>query len=104
MNIIWTDRADELRAEIADYILVTFGSKARKNFLTEVYESVLSLAANPFMGKIEPNLEDRALTYRSLVINKVNKVVYRVEDDRIVVVAIWNCRRDPKILAADVVD
>jgi len=102
MDIIWTDRADELKNEIADYILVNFGYKARKNFLTEVYETVLLLATNPFMGKIEPILEDRPQTYRSLVINHINKVVYRAEDDRIVVVAIWDCRRAPETLAGQI--
>jgi Txe/YoeB family toxin of Txe-Axe toxin-antitoxin module len=54
------------------------------------------------MGKIEPILEDRPQTYRSLVINHINKVVYRAEDDRIVVVAIWDCRRAPETLAGQI--
>ena len=99
MKIIWTDRADLMRIEIAKYITAKFGKTARKNFLTEVYETVLSLTTNPYMGKIEPYLADRPQTYRSFVINKVNKIVYRAEEDRIVIIAIWNCRRDPMTLA-----
>ena len=49
-------------------------------------------------------MKDRPQTYRSFVINHINKVVYRAEEDRIVVVAIWNCRRDPKTLVAQVDD
>lgn len=102
MEIIWTDKADELRVEIAEFILLVHGKTARDKFLSEVYETVLLLATNPYMGKIEPSLSDHSICYRSIVINHINKVVYIAEEERIVVVAIWDCRRDPYVLASNI--
>ncbi|MBP5366813.1 MAG: type II toxin-antitoxin system RelE/ParE family toxin [Bacteroidales bacterium] len=102
MNIIWTDKADELLAEIAEFILLVYGETAHNKFLSEVYETVLLLATNPYMGKIEPSLSDHSICYRSIVVNHINKVVYIAEEESIVVVAIWDCRRDPYYLASNI--
>ena len=47
-------------------------------------------------------MADRALTYRSLVVGKLSKIVYRVDDDTIHIVDFWDCRREPKVLAREV--
>ncbi len=33
--------------------------------------------------------------YRSIVVNFLNKIIYRVEDDKILIVALWDVRREP---------
>ena len=40
--------------------------------------------------------------YRSFVMNRLNKIVYRIDDDVIYIVAFWDVRRDPDSLASEV--
>jgi len=50
------------------------------------------LSANPYLGKIEPVLEDSAKTYRSLIHYKDYKIIYTFEgDNKIQIVSIWHC-------------
>ena len=37
--------------------------------------------------------------YRSYVMNGLNKMVYRIEDDTIYIVDFWDVRQDPSTLA-----
>lgn len=43
---------------------------------------------------IEPILEDCPKCYRSLIVEKHYKIIYRIDGYTIKIVAIWDCRRD----------
>jgi len=47
------------------------------------------------MTWIDPLYADRAHTYRSIVINGLNKMVYRIDGDIIYIVDFWDTRREP---------
>ena len=36
------------------------------------------------------------MSYRSIIINGLNKLVYRIDDDIIHIVDFWDTRREPK--------
>nr|WP_325289220.1 hypothetical protein [uncultured Bacteroides sp.] len=38
---------------------------------------------------------DLPFTYRSIVAHPHYKVIYRVEDDKVIVISVWDCRQDP---------
>ena len=42
----------------------------------------------------------RPLTYRSVIINGLNKMVYRVDGNIIYIVDFWDTRREPVSLAS----
>ena len=86
------------------HIKQDFGRMSRDNFLAKVNEVRMLLADNPYLGPVEPLLADRMQTYRSVVVAKLNKMVYYVEDDDkiIYVVAFWDCREEPATLARQV--
>ena len=48
------------------------------------------------MGKIDPLFAHRKQTYRSIIVRRLNKVVYYVKDDTLHVAAFWDTRREPK--------
>ena len=54
------------------------------------------------IGIVEPLLADRPVMYRSYVVNRLNKIVYRIVDDYIEIAAFWDVRRDPGVLASQV--
>jgi hypothetical protein len=44
-------------------------------------------------------LEHRAKTYRSFVVNKLNKIVYFVDNNHIEIADFWAARQSPDTLA-----
>ncbi len=96
LKIRWHKRAVAQLYEVADYILSNFGESTRQEFMNEVEHAVLSLADMPSIGKCEPLLAHRKQTYRSIVVRRLNKVVYYVKDDIIHIAAFWDTRREPK--------
>ena len=55
-----------------------------------------TLRNHPNLGPIDPLYADRIVAYRSVNINGLSKMVYRIEDDIIYIAAFWDCRREPK--------
>ena len=95
MKVIWQTRAKIGRRQVAAYIRKEFGTKRAKKFKEEVDDTVKQLMRSPGIGQIDPLFEDRVATYRSVIINSLNKLVYRVDDDTIHIVAFWDTRREP---------
>lgn len=96
MKVIWQKPAKISRSQIAAYIRKEFGVKRAKRFRQEVDDVVNQLMCSPGIGQIDPLFSDRAQTYRSVIINGLNKLVYLVDDDAIRIVAFWDTRREPK--------
>lgn len=73
-----------------------FGEKVRDEFMNEIGNAVLALADIPTIGKIDPLFAHRKQEYRSIIVRKLNKIVYYIKDDTIHIAAFWDTRREPK--------
>lgn len=103
MRVVQTDSAKQQILDTARYIRREFGKKSKESFLQKVRETRRLLADNPYLGPVEPLLAERAQSYRSVVVGKLNKMVYYIEEDTVIyVVAFWDCRREPDTLAGQV--
>ena len=102
MTVVWLEQADKALSQTADYIAAEYGQRSMDKFMGKVDEVGLLLEDNPYLGPVEPLLADRASTYRSVVVAKVNKIVYRIMDDRIEIADFWDVRREPQALADEV--
>lgn len=61
------------------------------------------LKRSPGIGQIDSLFADRRpQTYRSVIINGLNKLVYRIDDDTIRIVAFWDTRMQAKDQATKV--
>ena len=96
MKTKWNHKARASYRQIARYINTRFGRKARQDFIQRVDEMVERLQHHPNLGSIDPLYADRSVAYRSVNINGLSKMVYRVEDDIIYIAAFWDCRREPQ--------
>lgn len=67
--------------------------------MDEVEQAVLSLADMPTMGKIDPLFVHRKQAYRSIIVRRLNKIVYYVQGNTIHIAAFWDTRREPKAQA-----
>ena len=100
MRVEWKDKAEWNLHQIEAYIFDRFGPDSLEHFLEEVEKTVGMLMRFPNSGKIDPLFADRSITYRSVVISGLSKLVYYVEDDTVHIAAFWDCRREPKNQAA----
>ena len=96
MRIIWHPEAAKRLRQVVSYIQTEYGSKSCTKFLKEAYRTERLLARNPYFGPIEPVLADAPVQYRSIVVNRLNKIVYWINEDVIEIVDFWDTRREPK--------
>ena len=92
MKVKWSERANYIRRE--------FGAKRKYIFKQEIRNTTDLLKRSPGIGQIDPLFANRAATYRSVIINGLNKLVYRVDEDTIHIVAFWDTRKEPTDEAA----
>lgn len=102
MNIHWHKRAAAQLQEVEAYVLGRFGEQARQEFMDEVEQHVSELAEMPLAGVRDPLFAHRKREYRSIIVRRLNKVVYYIEGDIVHISAFWDCRREPKRQAAQV--
>lgn len=95
MRVIWSESARELVRQTARYIRKEFGERSRRAFICEIANVDVLLGENPNLGRVEEFLSEKELTYRSIVVNRLNKLIYRVEGDTILIVSMWDTRREP---------
>ena len=96
MKVIWNNWSENLLRQTADYIQVEFGKEAKVKFLQDIYHTTTLLQANPNLGKVEPLLANAPVLYRSIVVSRLNKIIYWINEDTIEIVDFWDTRREPK--------
>ena len=64
--------------------------------MDEVEQVVTELADMPTMGKLDPLFAHRKQAYRSIIVRRLNKLVYYVKDNTLHVAAFWDVRREPQ--------
>ena len=96
MKIHWHKRAVAQLHQIEEYVLHDFGERVRQEFMDDVEQAVISLTDMPTIGKLDPLFVHRKLAYRSVIIRRLNKVVYYVKGETIHIAAFWDTRREPK--------
>ena len=102
MRVKWSERARKQRDDVANYIRQQFGAKRKYKFKQEIRETTDRLKRSPGIGQIDPLFSDRAKTYRSVIINGLNKMIYRVEDNIIYIAGFWDTRMDDEDQASQV--
>ena len=102
MNIHWHKRAVAALQQVEAYVLDKFGEQTRQEFMDEVDQAVKTKKKTPSMGKKDPLFAHRRQEYRSIVVRRLNKVVYYIKDDTIHIAAFWDTRREPQAQARQV--
>jgi len=94
MIIQWTQKAENQLDEIFDFIKVESEISAVRIY-NQILDEVEILAKFPNIAPVEPLLENEPITYRSLLVKRIYKVVYFVNDKLIYIVAVFDCRQNP---------
>ena len=99
MKIKWSSFALNAMFNTLDYVEEHFGRIARNNLTSSINHINAMLPKQPFAGQIEQLLEDSPIQFRSILVSEINRIVYRVTENEIIVVDFWDMRRDPDFLA-----
>ena len=76
MKVLWLRHAEEALYRTEAYILKEYGLSASDRFIKEVRDVAYLLEKMPELGHFEPLLSHYEQGYRSIVINKLNKLIY----------------------------
>ncbi len=99
-NVLWSKRAEWSYGRIIGYIADSFGRTRAKQYARIVYREVNQLKTNPGLGQEEPLLAGARYEFRRLVIEDLTKIIYRVTDNSIEIVDVWDTRQNAEDLAA----
>jgi plasmid stabilization system protein ParE len=102
MKSVMTDLAKRQIRQVAKYIRKEFGKSRRDEFMQEVRQTQRLIESSPNIGAVEPLFAESPVLHRSYVMNRLNKIVYRIDGDIIYIVAFWDVRRNPKTLSKEV--
>ncbi|MDR1582742.1 MAG: type II toxin-antitoxin system RelE/ParE family toxin [Prevotellaceae bacterium] len=96
MVINWSDTAKARLREIFYYYENEVSNKKALEIVTKITSSVTPLENFPEQAALEPLLIERTKDYRSLVVMKIFKVVYYIENEVVNISEIWDCRQAPE--------
>jgi len=100
MVVLWSPNARSILKNIFDYYLEVASRKVAEKMVNKILMSAHALCTMPFMAPHERTLPG----YRSIVVSKTFKVIYRVNEGKgiIEIVSIFDCRQNPAKLRQDV--
>ena len=92
-KIVWHNATKDDLLDIVGYLKRSFGKEVAKKCLSEIKGTVNWLATFPFLGT-----KDDSLTYQEHAIytlhSRFNRVLYTVREKDVLILIIWNNRRD----------
>lgn len=93
----WLDQAlDDLEQEVG-YVFYEFGVASAHKAEATIHERVTQLCSFPHLGVTYEELKYKGNEVRILHIKQVS-LIYSIEDEMITLIALWNNRRDEKML------
>ena len=96
MKVKWHHVALVQRKQVSTYIRREFGTVRERKFKQKVNRVVEQLMKSPNIGQIDPLFADRPNTYRSVIINGLNKLVYYTDGNTLHIAAFWDTRSEPQ--------
>ncbi len=99
LKVIWSQSAEYRLDEIFEYYSERASKKIARKIVHEIISATNSLKNTPFLGQIEPLLDERIETYRYLVI-KNYKIIYSVNENRYLlkIADVFDTRQNPNKL------
>ena len=104
MTVIWHPEATLSAAQTAEYIRLRDGAKACESFINSLDEAVKTLEQFPMSYPEERFFGKNMLHFRSVTIQQLNKIIYRIDDDYVYIVDFWDTRMKPWTLVKRVHD
>jgi len=92
VSVKWTKRAQSNFEDTVQYIENEWGTKSSQKFVGKVNRLLQTLRNQCGVGKIE--IKEKGI--RAFVFTRQNTVFYRIKENKIIILAIFDNRRNPK--------
>lgn len=92
-QVFWTRTAQQDLIRIIEYIVADSQSKARTIF-TEIRQKTAGLNHLPLRGRVVPELKYHGITGYREIIRQPWRIIYKVEEDRVWILAVIDSRRN----------
>lgn len=102
MNVVWSDTAKKNFRTILFYVYDQFGKRAMDKYNDAIFSAIDSLLLNPCLASKELLLDNMSVEFRSLVVQKLSKVIYYFDETTLYIVNVWDTRRNPLIMEEEV--
>ena len=99
MQVKWLTAAEDDLREIARRMALNFGYVTAEQTVASVTEETQRLADFPEIGRLCDEYEGSRRVYRALN-TRHDRIVYTITADRVLIVAVFDCRRDPAELTS----
>ena len=99
-EVEWQSKALVQLEDIEDYIAFRSEIAARR-VVIKILKATAKLQSNPYIGQVEQFLEGRQFEYRYWVVGN-NKLIYRIENKIVYIIAVFDIRRNPVKMGHDV--
>ena len=99
MRVEWLTAAEDDLREIARRVALTFGRDTAERAVAIVVEETQRLSAFPELGRRCNEYKNARRQYRAIN-TRHDRIVYTITTDCILIVAIFDIRRDPAVLEA----
>ncbi len=90
-EIIINKRFTNKLLRVLDYLEQEWNPKVANEFLDKVYVRIYTLQSNPFIGP-----PTGILNVRSILITKQNRMFYRVDGNKVIILNLYDTRSDYK--------
>ena len=91
-KIIYKKRFVNKLLKLLDYLKTDWGENVANTFISKLQKRIQTLSKQPYIGV--PSLVIK--TVRSILITKHNRLFYRIKDDTIEVINMYDTRSNPK--------
>ncbi len=85
---------------ILHYYNRKFSNRSALKVSNAIYKTINRLREQPNLGFIEANLTHKIYHYRGIIEGRF-KIIYRVENNYILIVHIFDCQQSPKRISED---
>ena len=90
MQVVFTSRAERNFESIVNYIKEKWGERTAKQFVQKTDDTFNLLTKYPLMGHIENG------DIRGFQLSPQTRILYRIDNNQIIVLALFDVRQDPK--------
>ena len=98
LNVVWSIYSEKEYINTLTYVRNELGIKAAYKLKAEVDKWISRISKNPEIAAQEELLVNEPILYRSVIVGKYNKVVYKYDEENIYVSDFWDMRREPSKL------
>ena len=99
MRVEWLTAAEDDLREIARRVALTFGRDTAERAVASVVEETQRLSDFPELGRRCNEYKNARRQYRAIN-TRHDRIVYTITADRVLIVAVFDCRRDPAELTS----